>query len=195
MPYMENAANARRNLTAPRNRIFEDVDTQQVFFAEQAALQAADKKSAISEEKAMRAQAVSEQALQAADLATVRYQLAPNFANHEAMQQSRAQQLEAVRNARRAAADAVLARADSERSKGRIPGAARHDSLFYFMPQIFPQPGTKVQRRRIRQIPLCSERLQRQPSFRRHRRTMHGYQAGRIPFSNRATSRPPRGIH
>lgn len=131
MPYMENAANERRNLTAPRNRIFEDVDTQQAFLAEQAALQAADKKSAISEEKAMRAQAVSEQALQAADLATVRYQLAPNFANHEAMQQGRAQQLEAVRNARRAAADAVLARADSERSKGRIPGAARHDSLFY----------------------------------------------------------------
>ena len=131
MPYMENAANERRNLTAPRNRIFEDVDTQQAFLAGQAALQAADKKSAISEEKAMRAQAVSEQALQAADLATVRYQLAPNFANHEAMQQSRAQQLAAVRNARRAAADAVLARADSERSKGRIPGAARHDSLFY----------------------------------------------------------------
>ena len=131
MPYMENAANAKRNLTAPRNRIFEDVDTQQAFFAGQAALQAADKKSAISEEKAMRAQAVSEQALQAADLATVRYQLAPNFANHEAMQQGRAQQLEAVRNARRAAADAVLARADSERSKGRIPGTARHDSLFY----------------------------------------------------------------
>ena len=131
MSYMENAANARRNLTAPRNRIFEDVDTQQAFLAGQAALQAADKKSAISEEKAMRAQAVSEQALQAADLATVRYQLAPNFANHEAMQQGRAQQLEAVRNARRAAADAVLARADSERSKGRIPGAARHDSLFY----------------------------------------------------------------
>ena len=131
MPYMENAANERRNLTAPRNRIFEDVDTQQAFLAGQAALQAADKKSAISEEKAMRAQAVSEQALQAADLATVRYQLAPNFANHEAMQQGRAQQLEAVRNARRAAADAVLARADSERSKGRIPGAARHDSLFY----------------------------------------------------------------
>ena len=131
MPYMENAANERRNLTAPRNRIFEDVDTQQAFLAGQAALQAADKKSAISEEKAMRAQAVSEQALQAADLATVRYQLAPNFANHEAMQQGRAQQLEAVRNARRAAADAVLARADSERSKGRIPGTARHDSLFY----------------------------------------------------------------
>ena len=131
MSYMENAANARRNLTAPRNRIFEDVDTQQAFLAEQAALQAADKKSAISEEKAMRAQAVSEQALQAADLATVRYQLAPNFANHEAMQQGRAQQLEAVRNARRAAADAVLARADSERSKGRIPRTARHDSLFY----------------------------------------------------------------
>ena len=131
MSYMENAANARRNLTAPRNRIFEDVDTQQAFLAGQAALQAADKKSAISEEKAMRAQAVSEQALQAADLATVRYQLAPNFANHEAMQQGRAQQLEAVRNARRAAADAVLARADSERSKGRIPGTARHDSLFY----------------------------------------------------------------
>ena len=131
MPYMENAANAKRNLTAPRNRIFEDVDTQQAFFAGQAALQAADKKSVISEEKAMRAQTVSEQALQAADLATVRYQLAANFANHEAMQQSRAQQLEAARNARRAATDAVLARADSERSKGRIPGAARHDSLFY----------------------------------------------------------------
>ena len=81
------------------------------------------------------------------------------------------------------------------RSAAKAVFRGRRAMILFFMPQIFPRPGTQVQRRRIRQIPLCSERLQRQPSFRRHRRTMHGYQAGRIPFSNRATSRPTRGIH
>ena len=193
MPYMENAANERRNLTAPRNRIFEDVDTQQAFLAGQAALQAADKKSAISEEKAMRAQAVSgrhcrQQTLQRFGISWRRILQIMKLCSKAARSSWRRFEM-------RGGQRRMPCWRGPIRSAAKAAFRGRRAMILFFMPQIFPQPGTQVQRRRIRQIPLCSERLRRQPSFRRHRRTMHGYQAGRIPFSNRATSRPTRGIH
>ena len=129
MPNMENTANGRRHHTAPRNRIFEDVGTEEKQYAQRAALQQADRILDIRKEKALRAQEESAAAKQEGELATVAYQIAPTFANHEKMQQAQVAQMQALRGERHAAEDMALAKADLMLAENRFLQEVRHDSL------------------------------------------------------------------